>query len=104
VDGFQRRAGRSLEDTIAGTLKIILKKDVKPKNITVRKKIMDEEGLLGRGGALRDNLKVDDLAAGSGSDYGNGHRGGDGVGVGAGVTGGTSVSVFIDLVILETPK
>ena len=48
-------------------------------------------------------LKVDDLAAESGSDYGNGHRSGDGAGDGESA-GGTSVSVFIDLVISERPK
>lgn len=47
VGGFQTRAGRSLEDAIAGTLRIALKKDVKPENITMREKIMDEEGFIG---------------------------------------------------------
>ncbi|MBC8521523.1 MAG: hypothetical protein ISS94_01475 [Candidatus Syntrophoarchaeum sp.] len=50
VGGFQRRAGRSLEDAIAGTLRIALEKDVKPENITMRKKIRDDEGLIGRAG------------------------------------------------------
>jgi hypothetical protein len=47
VGGFQRRAGRSLEDAVAGTLRIALGKEVKPENITMRKKIMDDEGLIG---------------------------------------------------------
>ena len=47
VGGFQRRAGRNLEDAIAGTLRIGLKRDIKPENITMRKKIKDEEGMIG---------------------------------------------------------
>ena len=47
VRGFQRRAGRSLEDAVAGTLRIALGRDVKPENITMRKKIRDDEGLIG---------------------------------------------------------
>ena len=39
VGGFQRRAGRELEDAIAGTLRLALKRDIKPENITMRKKI-----------------------------------------------------------------
>ena len=35
VGGFQRRAGRSLEDAVAGTLRIALGRDVKPENITM---------------------------------------------------------------------
>jgi len=47
VGGFQRRAGRNLEDAIAGTLRVALKRDIKPENITMRKKIKDEEGMIG---------------------------------------------------------
>ena len=47
VGGFQRRAGRSLEDAVAGTLRIALGKEVKPENIMMRKKITDDEGLIG---------------------------------------------------------
>lgn len=47
VGGFQRRAGRSLEDAVAGTLRIALGREVKPENIMMRKKIMDDEGLIG---------------------------------------------------------
>ena len=50
VGGFQRRAGRSLEDAVAGTLRIALGKDVKPENIVLRKKIKDDEGMIGRPG------------------------------------------------------
>jgi len=47
VGGFQRRAGRNLEDVVAGTLRIALGKEVTPENITMRRKIMDDEGLIG---------------------------------------------------------
>ena len=47
VGGFQRRAGRGLEDAIAGTLRIALGKDVKPEHIMMRRKITDDEGLIG---------------------------------------------------------
>ncbi|MGB2841763.1 MAG: hypothetical protein WBC40_04715 [Halobacteriota archaeon] len=50
VGGFQRRAGRSLEDAVAGTLRIALGREVKPENITMRKKIKDDDGLIGRAG------------------------------------------------------
>ena len=47
VGGFQRRAGRNLEDAVAGTLRIALGKEVKPENIRMRKKIQDDEGMIG---------------------------------------------------------
>ena len=47
VGGFQRRAGRKLEDAIAGTLRLALKRDIRPENITMRKKIKDDEGMIG---------------------------------------------------------
>jgi hypothetical protein len=50
VGRFQRRAGRSLEDAVAGTLRIALGRDVKPENITMRKKIRDDEGMIGPAG------------------------------------------------------
>ena len=50
VGGFQRWAGRSLEEAVAGTLRIALGKEVKPENITMRRKIRDDEGLIGRAG------------------------------------------------------
>ncbi len=46
VGHFQTRAGRNLEDAIAGTLRITLGRDVKPENITMRKKIIDEDWLI----------------------------------------------------------
>lgn len=51
VGHFQVRAGRHLEDAIAGTLRIVLKRrDLKAENIVMRKKIRDEEGMIGRRG------------------------------------------------------
>lgn len=50
VGGFQRRADRSIEDAVAGTLRIALDRDVKPENIKMRKNILDDEGLIGRAG------------------------------------------------------
>jgi hypothetical protein len=50
VGGFQRRAGRSLEDAVAGTLRIALGREVKPENIMMRKKIKDDEGMIGPAG------------------------------------------------------
>ena len=47
VGGFQRRAGRNLEDAVAGTLRIALGKEVKPENIRMRTKIQDDEGFIG---------------------------------------------------------
>jgi hypothetical protein len=50
VGGFQRRAGRNLEDAVAGTLRIALGREVKPEDITMRKKIKDEDGMIGPAG------------------------------------------------------
>ena len=47
VGGFQRRAGRNLEDAVAGTLRIALDKEVKLENIRMRTKIMDDDGMIG---------------------------------------------------------
>ena len=61
VGGFQRRAGRSLEDAIAGTLRIALGREVKPENIMMRKKITDDEGLIGpKGRSYKIDLCVTD--------------------------------------------
>ena len=61
VGGFQRRAGRSLEDAVAGTLRIALGREVKPENITMRKKITDDEGLIGpKGRSYEIDLCVTD--------------------------------------------
>ena len=50
VGGFQRRAGRNLEDAVAGTLRIAFGREMKPENITMRKKIKDDEGMIGPAG------------------------------------------------------
>lgn len=48
VGRFQNRAGRSLEDMAAGTLRLVLKrKDIDPGSIKLRQKIADPEGLIG---------------------------------------------------------
>ena len=61
VGGFQRRAGRSLEDAVAGTLRIALGREVKPENIMMRKKITDDEGLIGpKGRSYEIDLCVTD--------------------------------------------
>lgn len=49
VGGFQRRAGRNLEDAVAGTLRLALKRpDVKPENLKLRTKLIDDEGIIGQ--------------------------------------------------------
>jgi hypothetical protein len=50
VGGFQRRAGRNLEDAVAGTLRIALGREVQPGTIMMRKKIVDDEGMIGPAG------------------------------------------------------
>ena len=61
VGGFQRRAGRNLEDAVAGTLRIALGREVKPENIMMRKKITDDEGLIGpKGRSYEIDLCVTD--------------------------------------------
>ena len=48
VGGLQRRAGRNLENLVAGTLRLALgMRDIKPENIKLRQKIVDKEGLIG---------------------------------------------------------
>ena len=48
IGGLQGRAGRNLEDTIAGTLRVALKrKDIKPESIKLRQKIQDDDGIIG---------------------------------------------------------
>jgi hypothetical protein len=48
VGGLQGRAGRNLEDVIAGTLRVALKRrDVKPENLKLRQKIIDNKGFVG---------------------------------------------------------
>ncbi|MEW5766814.1 MAG: hypothetical protein AB1797_04195 [bacterium] len=48
VGGLQGRAGRNLEDVIAGTLRVALnRRDIRPENIIMRKKFLDDEGKIG---------------------------------------------------------
>jgi hypothetical protein len=48
VGRFQNRAGKSLEDMAAGTLRLALKrKDIDPSSIKLRQKIADAEGIIG---------------------------------------------------------
>jgi hypothetical protein len=51
VGRFQTRAGRNLEEAIAGTLRVALKvKDIEAENITLRRKLIDKEGRIGPAG------------------------------------------------------
>ena len=48
VGGFQRRAGRKLEDVVAGALRFGLKRqDVSADNVQLRQKLADVEGVVG---------------------------------------------------------
>ncbi len=48
VGGFQRRAGRKLEDVVAGALRFGLKRqDVSADNVRLRQKLADVEGVVG---------------------------------------------------------
>lgn len=48
VGGFQVRSGRRLEDVVAGTLRLVLKRpDIVPDQIHLRQKVVDEQGLIG---------------------------------------------------------
>jgi len=63
VGRFQNRAGKSLEDMAAGTLRLALKrKDIDPSSIKLRQKIADAEGIIGP----KDRVyEVDILAEGN---------------------------------------
>jgi hypothetical protein len=52
VGGFQRRAGRNLEEAVANTLSIALKlpAELRPTNIKLRQKIVDTKGIIGKPG------------------------------------------------------
>ena len=51
VGGFQRRAGRKLEDVVAGALRFGLKRqDVSADNVRLRQKLADVEGVVGPAG------------------------------------------------------
>ncbi|OQX19724.1 MAG: hypothetical protein BWK80_36510 [Desulfobacteraceae bacterium IS3] len=63
VGRFQNRAGKSLEDMAAGTLRLALKrKDIVPESIKLRQKIKDSEGIIGPEGR---GYEVDILAEGN---------------------------------------
>jgi len=63
VGRFQNRAGKSLEDMAAGTLRLALKrKDIDPSSIKLRQKIADAEGIIGPKGRV---YEVDILAEGN---------------------------------------
>ncbi|MBI4575227.1 MAG: hypothetical protein HY722_03080 [Planctomycetes bacterium] len=48
VGHFQTRAGRSLEDAIAGTLRVALRRpDLEPETLRLRQKLTDTEGRIG---------------------------------------------------------
>jgi hypothetical protein len=48
VGGFQIRAGKNLENMVAGTLRFALeRKDIIPANIKLRQKVIDNEGMIG---------------------------------------------------------
>jgi len=60
VGRFQVRAGRKLEDVVAGTLRLALKRpDISPDRIQLRQKLVDETGLIGPAGR---SYEVDILA------------------------------------------
>ncbi len=51
VGGFQRRAGRKLEDVVAGALRFGLKRqDVSADNVRLRQRLEDVEGVIGPAG------------------------------------------------------
>ncbi|MBI4701345.1 MAG: hypothetical protein HY744_09330 [Deltaproteobacteria bacterium] len=61
VGGFQRRAGRSLEDAVAGTLRVALQmKDLDPATIKLRQKVQDREGTMGPAGRTEYDIFVSD--------------------------------------------
>ena len=48
VGGFQRRAGRKLEDMVAGTLRLALgRRDIRPESLVLRRKVEDGSGMIG---------------------------------------------------------
>ncbi|MFW0860258.1 MAG: hypothetical protein AAGB97_08950 [Dehalococcoidia bacterium] len=65
VGGFQRRAGRYLEDAIAGTLRIALERtDISADKIKLRQKISDDEGVIGPVGRKHEvDLYITDSSA-----------------------------------------
>ena len=64
VGGFQRRAGRKLEDMVAGALRYGLKRqDVSADNIRLRQKLVDVEGVVGPAGRTYEvDILIDNSA------------------------------------------
>jgi hypothetical protein len=63
VGGFQRRAGRRLEDVVAGAFCYGLERqDIRPDQVKLRQKVVDEQGIVFRSGKERE---VDMIAVGS---------------------------------------
>jgi len=62
VGRFQVRAGRKLEDVVAGTLRLALKRpDINPDKIRLRQKLVDEQGVTGlRGRRFEVDILTDD--------------------------------------------
>jgi len=62
VGGLQNRAGRNLENAVAGTLRVALDlRDVKPEDIELRRKFVDEQGRIGPAGRSYEfDLWIDD--------------------------------------------
>ncbi len=51
VGGFQRKAGKSLEEAVAGTLRVALRMgEVKPEMVKLRQKVTDTDGMIGPAG------------------------------------------------------
>ena len=62
VGGFQRRAGRRLEDVVAGAFCYgLVRNDIRPEQVRLRQKITDSEGVVFRPGKTRE---VDLIALG----------------------------------------
>jgi hypothetical protein len=62
VGGFQVRSGRSLEDVVAGALRVALRRpDIKPDQLRLRQKMVDDTGVVGLPGKKRQ-FEVDILA------------------------------------------
>ncbi len=59
VGGFQVRAGKKLEDVVAGTLRLALQRpDINPDRIRLRQKVVDEKGLVGPPGQRRFEIDI----------------------------------------------
>jgi hypothetical protein len=63
VGGFQNRAGKNLEEMVAGTLRLALgRKDIRSDSIRLRKKFVDTDGVIGLKGR---RYETDILAEGN---------------------------------------